>query len=139
MQSIANVFIFFPDCIFWESCRVEDTEEDGGRESNRDIVERESETQRERTSERCFCCNVMLNSNMNCSHHGNGLQEWGLTWCRECVFAVCVLAHVGVRMHVQTHTSAGTLEQIKPVSVEKQPVKKGGKYSPGLKRKFVSV
>lgn len=38
-------------------------EEDCERERNRDRL---------RGRESCFCCNVMLNSNMQCSHHGNG-------------------------------------------------------------------
>lgn len=35
-------------------------------------MEKERGTDRLGGRESCFCCNVMLNSNMQCSHHGNG-------------------------------------------------------------------
>lgn len=40
------------------------------------------------SGERWFCCNVMLNSNMQCSNHGNGGSSEA--WCRDSVRVVCV-------------------------------------------------
>lgn len=49
--------------------------------------------------EGCICCNVMLNSNMQCSHHGNGgsseASHGAETGCL-CVFACNVRARVCV-------------------------------------------
>ncbi len=68
-------------------------EEDGVRERSRDRVRG-----RERES-----CNVMLNSNMQCSHHGNGgsSEAWhgAENVCFGCVFACRSLsASVSVRL-----------------------------------------
>lgn len=57
------------------------------------------QSQRERGS------NVMLNSNMQCSHHGNGGRS--KAWCRECVFWMRVCLQVSVCdcmcKHVSVH------------------------------------
>lgn len=54
--------------------------------------ERGTESEGERTGERerCFCCNVMPNSNMQCSHHGNG----GSSEASHGAGNVCLLASV---------------------------------------------
>lgn len=58
----------------------------------------ERERNRVRGRERSFCCNVMLNSNMQCSHHGNGGSSEALHGAE----SVCLLASlfVSMRLHL---------------------------------------
>lgn len=69
-------------------------EEDGEGVSNRHRVRgREREP---------FCCNVMLNSNMQCSHHSNGGSSEALHSAGNDYF-VCVFACVSKCMFLSMH------------------------------------
>lgn len=54
----------------------------------------EEDGERARTTDRVRGSNVMLNSNMQCSHHGNGGKN--KAWRRESVFWMCVCLQVSV-------------------------------------------
>lgn len=71
-------------------------EEEGERERNRDRL---------RGRESCFCCNVMLNSNMQCSHHGNGGSS-------EATQRMCVRSRVRVCLHVSVRLCKGAAHQV---------------------------
>lgn len=57
--------------------------------------ERGTETESERERE-MLCCNAMLNSNMQCSHHGNGGSSEASHGAENPVLDVCLLANLCV-------------------------------------------
>lgn len=69
--------------------------------------------------ERCVCCNVMLNSNMQCSHHGNGGSSEALHGAENVCLLACVCQCICVSM-LFSHLYKGAARYAELVLSEEQ-------------------